>query len=136
LTFTDLFYCCYLCEHFFVVLSITCILNFDKYQLHLYLGWVVGGWRGRSRFKPNFLDKNSLELALIAWLKCESRETERSMKPVRCVRAAASGANAPDTGSAERGGWVLPAASLAHFFARTLALEKQGLEVMSECSGL
>jgi hypothetical protein len=55
---------------------------------------------------------------------------------VRCVRAAASGANAPDTGSAERGGWVLPAASLAHFFARTLASEKQGLEVKSECSGL
>ena len=122
---------------FFVVLSITCILNFDKYQLHLYLGWVVGGWRGRSRFKPILrYGKNSLELALIARLKCESRETERSIKPVRCVRAAASGANAPDTGSAERGGWVLPAASLAHFFARTLALEKQGLEVMSECSGL
>ena len=121
---------------FFVELSITCILNFDKYQLHLYLGWVVGGWRGRSRFKPNFLGKNSLEPALIARLKCESRETERSIKPVRCVRAAASGANAPDTGSAERGGWVLPAASLANFFARTLALEKQGLEVMSECSGL
>ena len=121
---------------FFVELSITCILNFDKYQLHLYLGWVVGGWRGRSRFKPNFLGKNSLEPALIARLKCESRETERSIKPVRCVRAAASGANAPDTGSATRGGWVLPAASLAHFFARTLALENQGLEVMSECSGL
>jgi len=83
---------------------------------------VVGGWRGRSRFKPN--SKNSLEQVWIARLKCEWRETERSMKPVRCVRAAASGANAPDTGSAERGGWVLPAASLAHFFARTLALEK------------
>ena len=52
------------------------------------------------------------------------------------MRAAASGANAPDTGSAERGGWVLPAASLAHFFARTLALERQGLKVMNECSGL
>jgi len=37
------------------------------------------------------------------------------MKPVRCVRAAASGASAPDTGSAERGGRVLPAAGLAHF---------------------
>ncbi|MEI8087614.1 MAG: hypothetical protein WCG93_15500 [Paludibacter sp.] len=47
---------------------------------------------------------------------------------MRCVRAAASGANAPDTGSAERGGWVLPAASLAHFFARTLALEKARAE--------
>ncbi|MDR3652506.1 MAG: hypothetical protein P4L34_06000 [Paludibacter sp.] len=44
------------------------------------------------------------------------------------MRAAASGANAPDTGSAERGGWVLPAASLAHFFARTLALEKARAE--------
>jgi len=43
---------------------------------------------------------------------------------VRCGRTAANGANAPDTGSAERGGWVLPAASLAHFFARTIALEK------------
>jgi hypothetical protein len=96
---------------------------------------VVGGWRGRSRFKPK-KGKNSLEPALIARLKCESRETERSIKPVRCVRAAASGANAPDTGSAERGGWVLPAASLAHFFARTLALERQGLKVMNECSGL
>ena len=86
---------------------------------------MVGGWRGRSRFKPILrYGKNSLELALIARLKCESRETERSIKPVRCVRAAASGANAPDTGSAERGGWVLPAASLAHFFARTFALEK------------
>ena len=85
---------------------------------------MVGGWRGRSRFKPNFLGKNSLEPALIARLKCKSRETERSIKPVRCVRAVASGANAPDTGSAERGGWVLPAASLAHFFARTLVLEK------------
>ena len=58
------------------------------------------------------------------------------MKPVRCGRAAASGANAPDTESAKRGGWVLPAASLAHFFARTVRWKRQGLEVMSECSGL
>ena len=98
---------------------------------------MVGGWRGRSRFKPILrYGKNSLELALIARLKCESRETERSIKPVRCVRAAASGANAPDTGSAERGGWVLPAASLAHFFARTVRWKRQGLEVKSECSGM
>jgi len=84
---------------------------------------VVGGWRGRSRFKPK-KGKNSLEPALIARLKCESRETERSIKPVRCVRAAASGANAPDTGSAERGGWVLPAASLAHFFCSNVSVGK------------
>ena len=58
------------------------------------------------------------------------------MKPVRCGRAAASGANAPDTDSTKCCGRVLLAASLAHFFARTYALEKQGLEVMSECSGL
>ena len=81
---------------------------------------MVGGWHGRSRFKPNFLGKNSLEPALIARLKCESRETERSIKPVRCVRAAASGASAPDTGSAERGGRVPVPAGLAHFFARTV----------------
>ncbi|MDD3077910.1 MAG: hypothetical protein PHH37_02240 [Paludibacter sp.] len=79
---------------------------------------MVGGWRGRSRFKPN--SKNSLEPAWIARLKCECRETKRSIQPVRCVRAAASGASAPDTGSAERGGRVLPAAGLAHFFARTV----------------
>ena len=54
------------------------------------------------------------------------------MKPVRCGRAAASGANAPDTDSTKCCGRVLLAASLAHFFARTLALEKQGLEAMSE----
>jgi hypothetical protein len=95
---------------------------------------VVGGWRGRSRFKPNC--KNSLEPAWIARLKYEWRETERSMKPVRCVRAAASGASAPDTGSAERGGRVLPAAGLAHFFARTVRWKKQGLEVMNEWSVL
>ena len=83
---------------------------------------MVGGWRGRSRFKPN--SKNSLEPAWIARLKCESRETERSIQPVRCVRAAASGASAPDTGSAERGGRVLPAAGLAHFFCPNGALEK------------
>jgi len=76
--------------------------------------------------------KNSLEPAWIARLKCEWRETERSIQPVRCVRAAASGANAPDTDSTKCCGGVLLAASLAHFFARTLALEKQGLEVMSE----
>ena len=58
------------------------------------------------------------------------------MKPVRCVRAYASGANAPDTGSAERGGWVLPAAGLAHFFARTVRRNRQGLEVKSESSGI
>jgi len=57
------------------------------------------------------------------------------MKPVRCVRAAASGASAPDTGSAKRGGRVLPAAGLAHFFARTVRLKKQGLEVMNEWRG-
>ena len=68
--------------------------------------------------------KNSLEPAWIARLKCESRETERSIQPVRCVRAAASGASAPDTGSAERGGRVLPAAGLAHFFCSNGALEK------------
>ena len=70
--------------------------------------------------------KNSLEPAWIARLKCEWRETERSMKPVRCVRAAASGASAPDTGSAERGGRVLPAAGLAHFSARTLRWKGKG----------
>ena len=43
---------------------------------------------------------------------------------MRCGRAAASGASAPDTGSAERGGRVLPAAGLAHFFARTLWVGK------------
>lgn len=68
--------------------------------------------------------KNSLEPAWIARLKCECRETERSIQPVRCVRAAASGASAPDTGSAERGGRVLPAAGLAHFFCPNGALEK------------
>jgi len=52
------------------------------------------------------------------------------------VRAAASGASAPDTGSAERGGRVLPAAGLAHFFARTVRWKKQGLEVVSEWSVL
>lgn len=83
---------------------------------------MVGGWRGRSRFKPK--KENSLEPAWIARLKCECRETERSMKPVRCVRAAASGASAPDTGSAERGGRVLPVAGLAHFFCPNGALEK------------
>ena len=43
-----------------------------------------------------------------------------------CVvaRAYASGASAPDTGSAERGGRVLPAAGLAHFFCPNGALEK------------
>jgi len=46
------------------------------------------------------------------------------MKPVRCVRAYASGASAPDTGSAGRGGRVLPAAGLAHFFARTVRWKK------------
>ena len=46
------------------------------------------------------------------------------MKPVRCVRAAASGASAPDTGSAERGGRVLPAAGLAHFFCPNGAVGK------------
>ena len=80
--------------------------------------------------------KNSLEPAWIARLKCECRETERSIQPVRCVRAAASGASAPDTGSAERGGRVLPAAGLAHFFARTVRWKKQGLEVMNEWSVL
>ena len=55
---------------------------------------------------------------------------------MRCVRAAASGASAPDTGSAERGGRVLPAAGLAHFFARTVRWKKQGLEVMNEWSGM
>ena len=58
------------------------------------------------------------------------------MKPVRCVRAAASGASAPDTGSAERGGRVLPAAGLAYFFARTVRWKRQGLEVVSEWSVL
>ena len=95
---------------------------------------MVGGWRGRSRFKPN--SKNSLEPAWIARLKCECRETERSIQPVRCVRAAASGESAPDTGSAEGGGRVLPAAGLAHFFARTVRWKKQGLEVMNEWSVL
>ena len=93
---------------------------------------MVGGWRGLSRFKPNFLGKNSLELALLAWRTCESRVTERSMKPVRCVRAAASGASAPDTSSAKRCGRVLPAAGLAHFFARTVRWKMQGLAEMSE----
>ena len=92
---------------------------------------MVGGWRGRSRFKPN--SKNSLEPAWIARLKCECRETERSIQPVRCVRAAASGASAPDTGSAERGGRVLPAAGLADFFARTVRWERQGLYEENEC---
>ena len=46
------------------------------------------------------------------------------MKPVRCGRAAASGANAPDTESAKRGGWVLPAASLAHFFCSNVSVGK------------
>ena len=63
-------------------------------------------------------------------------ETERSMKPVRCVRAAASGASAPDTGSAERGGRVLPAAGLAHFFARTVRWKKQGPEIINAWSVL
>lgn len=58
------------------------------------------------------------------------------MQSVRCVRAYASGASAPDTGSAERGGRVLPAAGLAHFFARTVRWKKQGLEVVSEWSVL
>ena len=80
--------------------------------------------------------KNSLEPAWIARLKCECRETERSIQPVRCVRAAASGASAPDTGSAERGGRVLPAAGLAHFFARTVRWKMQGLEVVNEWSVL
>jgi len=95
---------------------------------------VVGGWRGRSRFKPN--RKNSLEPAWIARLKCESRETKRSMKPVRCVRAAASGVSAPDTDSAGRCGRVLPAAGLADFFARTVRWKRQGLEEESEWSVL
>ena len=96
---------------------------------------MVGGWRGRSRFKPN--SKNSLEPAWIARLKCEWRETERSIQPVRCVRAAASGASAPDTGSAERGGRVLPAAGLAHFFCPNGALEKAraGSNERMECIG-
>ena len=96
---------------------------------------MVGGWRGRSRFKPK--SKNSLEPAWIARLKCESRETKRSMKPVRCVRAAASGASAPDTGSAERGGRVLPAAGLAHFFCPNGAVEKAraGSNERMECIG-
>ena len=59
------------------------------------------------------------------------------MKPVRCVRAAASGASAPDTGSAERGGRVLPAAGLAHFFCPNGALEKAraGSSERMECIG-
>jgi len=59
------------------------------------------------------------------------------MKPVRCVRAAASGASAPDTGSAERGGRVLPAAGLAHFFCPNGALEKAraGSNERMECIG-
>ena len=35
---------------------------------------MVGGWRGRSRFKPKLrYGKNSLELALIARLKSEMK---------------------------------------------------------------
>ena len=81
--------------------------------------------------------KNSLEPAWIARLKCEWRETERSIQPVRCVRAAASGASAPDTGSAERGGRVLPAAGLAHFFCPNGALEnaRAGSNERMECIG-
>ena len=55
------------------------------------------------------------------------------MKPVRCVRAAASGVSAPDTDSAGRCGRVLPAAGLADFFARTVRWERQGLYEENEC---
>ncbi len=69
----------------------------------------------------------------IARLKSECRVTERSIQPVRCVRAYASGASAPDTDSAGRCGRVLPAAGLADFFARTVRWERQGLYEENEC---
>ena len=56
---------------------------------------------------------------------------------MRCGRAAASGVSAPDKGSTECVGWVLPAAGLAHFFARTLWVGKAraGLKERMERNG-
>jgi len=75
----------------------------------------------------NRIGKTALSVRWIARLKCKWRVTERSIQPVRCVRAYASGASAPDTDSAGRCGRVLPAAGLADFFARTVRWKRQGL---------
>jgi len=63
-----------------------------------------------------------------------ARVEKRNEVLSQCVvaRAYASGASALDTGSAKRGGRVLPAAGLAHFFARTVRWKRQGLAEMRE----
>ena len=55
-----------------------------------------------------------------------ARVEKRNEVLSQCVvaRAYASGASAPDTGSAKRGGRVLPAAGLGAFFCSNSAFEK------------
>jgi hypothetical protein len=104
-------------------------------ELNINCIYIWGGWSGVGVGEAglNRNSKNSLERVWIARLKSECRETERSIQPVRCVRAAASGVSAPDTDSAGRCGRVLPAAGLADFFARTVRWERQGLYEENEC---